>query len=913
MSRRALFTILGFVSLAAGLAAAQELKCEKYTLPNGMTVILHEDRTLPAVSVNIWYRVGSLDEPPGRTGFAHLFEHLMFMGTKRVPGNAFDVLMETGGGANNASTALYRTNYFSWGPSKLLPTLLWLDADRLEHMGLNMTQEKLDKQRDVVRNELRQGVENAPYGKAEIVMFNLMYPAEHPYHNPVIGTHEDLENASLTNVKDFFANFYVPNNASLVVAGDFNAAEIRPLIDQLFGGIPRGAELKRRSPPRPKLDGVKRFTMLDKVQLPKIIYAWHSPSAYAEGDAELRLAAAVLAEGKSSRLYKRLVMDDQTCTDVNVQQQGSDAGSLFTVEIYTKPNADLDAVEKAADEELAKLAEAGPTADELAKRQATIELRMLSSLQSVRARADQLNEYEYFWGNPNSLARDLDRFRKATPETVKSWVQRVCQPDARAIIRVLPEEPQRPESPRDKRPVDFAAKAFAPPPPQTFKLSSGVPVLLWTRSDLPLVAMTLVSRPGRVLDTPQQAGLATLVADMLDEGTEELDALQFSQALQALGASFSASADRETMEASLTVLKRNFDRGAKLLADAVLRPRLAEADWARVKSLHLDELRQSSEEPAVVAARVAARLCYGEKHPYCLPTDGLIETVEPLKLDDVRAARAALLRAESATILAAGDITPDQAKATLEELFGGWTPSQSPAATPGAADFAMPKGDALRIAIVDRPNAVQTVIRFEMPGVKYADPRRPALRMLNTILGGSFTSRLNQNLREDKGYTYGARSRFDMQPSAGSVSATAAVQAETTGPALKEFFYELERIRKGDISEAEVEKARETQRQDVVDAFQGLGGLLSTAAELLAGGVPFETLAADLAAMEKVSAGELNTLAGATLPLEQGVLVLVGDKKLILEHLAKLESETGRKLPPPLEVDATGRTVREEN
>src|SRR5262245_8057779 len=306
MSIRPLAALLFLTLWFAESASAQHPAYEKYRLDNGMTVILHVDHRLPIVTINTWYRVGSKDEPRGRSGFAHLFEHLMFMGTQRVPGNDFDVLMENGGGSNNASTSEDRTNYFSQGPASLLPTLLWLDADRLEDLGRTMTQEKLDRQRDIVRNEIRQNVENTPYGRAGELVFRIMFPVGHPYHEAVYGTHQDLEAATIADVKDFFATFYVANNATLVVAGDFDRAQIKPLIAQLFGTLPRGGEVTRRPVPDVGLDRVVRTTVLDRVQLPLVKLTWHSPVAYADGDAELHLLAAILSRGKTSRLYKRL-------------------------------------------------------------------------------------------------------------------------------------------------------------------------------------------------------------------------------------------------------------------------------------------------------------------------------------------------------------------------------------------------------------------------------------------------------------------------------------------------------------------------------------------------------------------------------------------------------------------------------
>lgn len=890
------------LSLACATAAsAQDVKYEKYTLDNGLTVILHEDHSLPVAAVNIWYRVGSKDEPAGRSGFAHLFEHLMFMGTQRVPGNQFDVIMEAEGGSNNASTSNDRTNYFESGPSRLLPTLLWLEADRLEDLARTMTQEKLDTQRAVVRNERRQSYENRPYGKADLAIQGMMYPPGHPYHIPVIGTHADLEAATVHDVKDFFATFYVPNNLSLCVAGDFDPARIKPLIERLFGTLPAGGQPMRRGAEPATLDGVKRATMLDKVQLPLVAIVYHSPALYADGDAEADLMSLVLAEGKTSRLYKRLVYDDRIAVDVSAVQDSNQLGSMFRIDVTANTDADLDRVEKTVDEELARLVRDGPTDDELTRFKNRMELAMLSRLQSVEARADQLNQYEYYFGEPNSFKRDLDRYRNATKQSVQRWAARILAPDARVIMRVLPEAPQRAESPREARPASVAERPFSPPPPETLTLKNGVRVMLWPKRELPLVALRVIFQvPDRTLDPLDKAGTAELTADMLDEGAGRLDALQFADAIQMLGATFAAGADPESISVSMTVLRRNFDPAAALLAYAIRRPRFDEKEWQRVHRLHIEDLKQQDDQPTIVAARVAARRLFGAEHPYGLPVAGTPESAARIGLDDVRTLHAALFRPDAATILLAGDLTADDARAVLEPLLGDWRAGA--AAEFGTPTRQPPRRDGLELVIVDRPEAVQTVIRFTTPAPGYNDARRVPLRLINTLFGGSFTSRLNQNLREKHGYTYGARSSFALRPTTGYFAAGASVRADVTGASLKEFLTEIGGLRGGNISDEEVIKARETLRTDVIQAFAGLGGVLAAASEPLQNGLPFETLASDMAAMTQVAAPGLNALTRAAVPLEQGVIVLVGDKASILKQIAELKLD----LPAPVEVTVRG-------
>ncbi len=915
MSRSSLVALIAPIAcvaaaaLAPTAALAQSLKAEKYTLDNGLVVILHEDRSLPVASINLWYRVGAKNEPKGRSGFAHLYEHLMFMGTKRVPGNDFDVLMENGGGANNASTSLDRTNYYSNGPASLLPTLLWLDADRLEDMGPTMTQEKLDKQRDVVRNERRQVVENQPYGRAGDDAYKLMYPDTHPYHYGVIGTHEDLEAATVDNVKNFFATFYAPNNCSLVIAGDFDAATIKPLVQSLYGSLPKGNVGKDRPVPDPTLGRVIRASYYDKVQLPKVAMYFHSPAQYQEGDAEMDISALVLAGGQSSRLYKRLVLADQLAVEVVSGQDSAQLGSMFRVEVLAKPGSDLSRIEAIMDEELARFTKEGPTADELSQRVAAIETAKLSALQDVARRADQLNEYEYFFGQPDSLKRDLDRYRTTTPAKVAQVAARVLTMNSRGIIRVLPERGARVASGRDTRPADGPAANFNPPAPVSMKLSNGAAVLYWKKdgasgAGLPLTAATAVISLGAPAETPARAGLTTLTAQMLSEGTGTMDGPAFAAAVQALGAQFSASATREGLSVSLSSLTRNFDQAAALWAAALTAPRLDAKDYERVKGLHLEALAQSDEEPPVVAERVASRLLFGETNPYGAPQAGLQDTVKPLALADIKAQHGGLVRPENLTILIAGDMAEAEVKAVLEKHLGAWKPAAATAAAPpSAADLTAPQRDKMLVAIVDRPGAVQTVVRFAAPSIRHADERRVPLTLANTILGGSFTSRLNQNLRERNGYTYGARASARMERDLGWFIASSSVKADTTGAALKEFFAEFDRFKKGDISADEAAKAGNTVRTNIIQSFGTLRGTLANAQGLLAAGAKWESIAADFAQAGGITAEQLNKLAGPNLLLDKGVLVLVGDKTLILEQIKPLN------LGAPVEFDPQGRTL----
>ncbi|HVZ75179.1 MAG TPA: pitrilysin family protein [Polyangia bacterium] len=398
---------------------------ETFELPNGLTVILHVDRTSPLVAVNLWYHVGSKDEAPGRTGFAHLFEHLMFMGSKHAPYPSFDAIMESWGGHNNGTTSNDRTNYYEIGPKNLLETFLWLEADRLATLAEVITEEELEKQRKVVLNERRQSYENRPYGRGELRIPEVMYPEAHPYHWPTIGSQADLEAASVDDVRNFFERFYRPSNASLAIAGDFEPAEARRLVERYFGWQAKRERPRPPSPPPVSLDGPRAETLTDRVQLPRLRLAWHSPALFSPGDADLDIAAHVLGGGKSSRLYRTLVYDQRIAQDVFAYQGSQLLTSLFQVGLTAKPGHDLDELERATDVELARLASDGPTAAEVDRARNTHLADFYKSLDHLQTRADLLNHYQHLIGDPGGVERDVARYEAATPATVRDAFARV--------------------------------------------------------------------------------------------------------------------------------------------------------------------------------------------------------------------------------------------------------------------------------------------------------------------------------------------------------------------------------------------------------------------------------------------------------------------------------------------------------
>ncbi|HXI56046.1 MAG TPA: pitrilysin family protein [Polyangia bacterium] len=412
---------------------------ERQILGNGLTVILHEDHSSPLVVVDLWYHVGSKDEDPGRTGFAHLFEHLMFMGSKNAPYPSFDAVMEMWGGHNNGTTSNDRTNYYEVGPKNLLETFLWLEADRMATLAEVISEDELGRQRKVVQNERRQSYENRPYGRAELVIPGVMYPPQHPYHWPTIGSHADLEAASVDDVRAFFERFYRPSNASLVIAGDFDPTEARALVDRYFGWQQRRPAPLRASAGPAVLAADQAITLTDRVQLPRLRLAWHSPALYAPGDADLDLAAHILGGGKSSRLYKTLVFDRRMAQDAFAYQGSQMLGSLFQIGATAKPGFTLDDMQGAVDEELDRLVSQGPTAQELERARNSHLADFFKGLDHLQTRADLLNHYQHLLGDPGACQQDIARYEAATVTSVRDALAKVAA-GHRLDLRVLPDE-----------------------------------------------------------------------------------------------------------------------------------------------------------------------------------------------------------------------------------------------------------------------------------------------------------------------------------------------------------------------------------------------------------------------------------------------------------------------------------------
>ena len=678
-----------------------ELPYEKYTLPNGLDVILVEDHRLPLVAVNLWYHVGPANERPGRTGFAHLFEHMMFQGSRHVGSDRHIQRLEAAGASEiNGTTDFDRTNYFETLPSNQLELALWMESDRMGFLLDTLDQQELTGQIDVVRNERRQSIENAPYGLVEEEIFHQLFPAGHPYYASVIGSHADLEAARLEDVRGFFREYYAPSNASLAIVGDIDKTQARALVEKYFGPLTAGPPVAKPAVTTPPITAEKRVTVTDKVELPRLYMAWLTAPIYQPGDAEADLLAALLGGGKSSRLYKDLVYDKKIAQDVTAQQYSLTLGSVFIVQATAKPGVTLAQLETAIDAQLARLRSEGPTQEELDRARNGIETRIVRGLESLGGFggvADRLNQYNHFLGNPGFLAQDIGRYRAATPATLRDVAARTLTSTARVLIegvpgeKVLQDVPRRPVAAgkpqplppdtaawRATQPAAGPASNLALPVPQRFTLSNGLTVLLLEQHKLPVFAASLYVLRGSEANPPQLPGLAAFTADMLDEGTATRPALRLADDVAQIGATLGAGSSSDSSAVSVAALRSNADAAFALLADVALRPAFAPAEIERLRNERLTSLLQQRDDARSLATRVFNRVVYGPEHPYGYTEIGTEAALKALTREDLERFWKAGYVPGNAALVVSGDITPADLEAGEIGHFGFFRPRFEP-------------------------------------------------------------------------------------------------------------------------------------------------------------------------------------------------------------------------------------------
>lgn len=898
-------------SRAAQATSVPRLEHTTFTLKNGLKVILSQDKRLPMVAVNLWYHVGPANEIPGRTGFAHLFEHMMFQGSKHVAADTHFKLLEAAGASDiNGTTDFDRTNYFETVPSNQLELALWIESDRMGYLLDVLDQKALANQRDVVRNERRQSLENQPYGVAEEVLYQALYPSGHPYHGVVIGSHADLQAAQLADVQQFFRQYYTPNNASLAIVGDFEPAAARRLVEKYFGSLRRGPDVPKITATTPPVAAEKRMTVTDTVQLPRVYMAWLTPAIFTPGDAEADVAADILGGGKSSRLYKALVYDKQIAQAVQATQESLILGSKFTIEATARPGHTAEELEAAINEELRRFVAQGPEATELERARNTIETQIVTGLETLGGfggKADRLNSYEHYLGTPDYLRQDLQRYRGATAAAVKRFAEQHLQPGKRVVLFAIPGEKKLAAEPaatpepaggsaqsvnqdepwRKDLPKPGTLRAADLPTPDQFKLPSGLTVIVSERRDLPVVSSSLVFASGSGANPAEQPGLANFTAAMLDEGTKTRNALQIADEAARLGATLTTASTMDQLQISVSSLTAQYPRALELMADVALNPTFPEEEVGRQRASRLATLVAGKSNPAQIAARVMATALYGPAHPYGYTELGTEASNKALSRDAMVSYWKQHLVPGNAALVVVGAISRKELEALATKAFAGWTGKPVARAT-----LPPPRGTDAKLIIVDTPGAAQTQVRVASIGVARSTPDFEALEVVNTLLGGLFTSRINLNLREDKGYTYGAFSTFAFRREPGPFYVGAGIRSDATAPAVTEIFNEVRKMKDAAVSVDELSLGKDSLVRSMPGRFETTGQAAGSFATLFVYDLGLDYYSKYIERVIGIDAASAHAAARTHLLPERMVVVAVGDRSKIDADLKKLNLGT---------------------
>jgi zinc protease len=891
-----------------------DIPYQKYVLDNGLTLIVHEDRKTPIVAVNVWYHVGSKDERPGKTGFAHLFEHLMFQGSKHHNDEHFRPLERAGATDMNGTTSEDRTNYFQNVPTPALDLALWLESDRMGNLLDTIDQARLDEQRGVVQNEKRQR-ENAPYGKVWELITTNTYPPGHPYSWTVIGSMKDLDTATLEDVREWFRTYYGAANAVVSVAGDVRPEEVKQKVEQYFGDIPAGPPVARHKTWIAKMQGERRQTLQDRVPQARVYKVWNVPPGRTCSASDLYLVTQLLTGTKNSRLGNRLVYRDQIATDVVAMLNDREISSQLLIWATAKPGVDLARIEQALDDELARFLREGPTAEELNRVRTRLFANIVRGIERIggfSGKSDILASSEVFTGSPDGYKKDLQHLRAATPASVRD-AARAWLSDGVYVLEVhpYPDFSTRPTAvDRSRLPNTGAPPELRLPPVQRFALSNGLKVVLAERQVTPLVNLRLMLDAGFAADSMapgegSKPGLATLVADMLDEGTRTRDALAISAQLESLGANLGTSTTLDTLSIDLSALPGLLDPALAIYADIIRNPVFPARELERVRKQRLAAIQQEKAQPMGLALRILPPLLYGPQHVYGLPHtgNGTEAAVSALSAEDMRRFHRDWVRPDNATLVVVGDIRPSELKPLLEKHLGGWRAPSTPLPRKNLA--AVPLPEKPRVFLMDRPGAEQSVVIAGQVAAPFDGERKFALDVLNAILGGQFTSRLNMNLREDKHWSYGARSVLREARGQQPFMAYAAVQADRTADSMREILRELKDLRgKRPPSQTELSAAQDSLVLSLPGDHETNSAISGTLGQAVVFGLPDDYYNRYVSRVRALTPAELKTVAQDLLQPDALTWVVVGD-------LAKIEAAVRKLDLGPVQVlDADGQTLR---
>jgi zinc protease len=868
-----------------------EIPCEQFTLDNGLTVIVHEDHKTPIVAVNVWYHVGSKNEKPRKTGLAHLFEHLMFGGSEHLQGSYIEAMERVGATDLNGTTSEDRTNYFENVPTSALDYTLFAESDRMGYFEKTLNQEILDLQRGVVQNEKRQG-ENQPYAVVEELVVKSTYPAEHPYSHTVIGSMEDLDSASLNDVREWFKTYYTPSNAVVVIAGDVTTAEARHRVQRYFRNIPPGPPVAHQRAWVAKMADEHREFVEDRVPQGRIYKVWNVPGYGTPAADHLRLVSGILSAGKTSRLYKRLVYDDQIATHVSAYLDEREIGSQFVVIATARPEQDLRSVEKAVDEELSRFLQDGPTAREIDRIKTQSYAGFVRGVERIGGfggKSDILATSQTYLGSPHAYKQRLRHLEEATAEdlrdTARAWLSGGVY-----SLEVIPFAPAKlvTETTADRNLPELGPpRDLKLPAIQEDRLSNGLKILIAERHEIPVVNFWLSVDAGYSADQFAAPGTARLASSLLTGGTARRTALEISEELQLLGAQLSSGSNLDVSSVYLSALKSTLDDALDLYADVILNPIFPGADFERQQKLQLAAIANEKVTPLQMALRALPPLLFGREHAYGLPLtgSGTEDSVQTLTREDMVKFHATWFKPGNATLIVVGDTTPAEIKPKLEKLFANWKRGKSPVKDiSGVTKPARPT-----IYLVDKPGALHSIVIAGSIAPPPSADTEIALETTNNIFGGTFGARLNMNLREDKHWSYGAASVLYGAGAQRPFLAYASVQGDKTSDSIAEIIKELSGMTgTKPVREEELDKVKQQQILELPGSHETMNSIGSLLGDLLQFGLPLDYYDTYVSRVSALSIADVNACAKLLLDPRQMIWMVVADRSQVEPGLRDL-------------------------
>lgn len=876
-------------SSAVDLLTDINISYQKFVLKNGLTLLIHEDHKAPIVAVNVWYHVGSKNEKVGKTGFAHLFEHLMFNGSEHFNTDYFQALEKIGATDLNGTTNNDRTNYFQNVPKSALDTVLWLESDRMGYLLKAIDQARLDEQRGVVQNEKRQD-ENQPYAIAYDLMPSAIYPAGHPYSWTIIGSMEDLNAASLKDVQEWFKTYYGAANATLVIAGDVNVNEVKEKVEKYFGDIPAGPPIARHQVAIAKMTGERRQTVQDRVPQAALFKVWNVPQWGSQEATYLELVANVLGSGKTSRLYKRLVYDLQIASEVTASVELNEIGGQFYIQAFARPGQDLDKIEAIVNEEVAKFLAEGPTEAELkrikAQRLASF-IRGAERIGGFGGKSDILAINQVFVGDPEHYKTTLKWGQEATTknlqETAKKWLS-----DGTYVLSVTP----FPEFAttgngvdRSKLPELGRAPEVSFPDLQRVTLSNGLKVILAERHTSPIVNMDLIIDAGYSADP--NPGTSSLTMSMLTEGTKTRSSLEISDQLAVLGTNLAAFSELDSSRVSLSSLKSKLDESLNIFADVILNPSFPDKEFKRLQKQQLDAIEQEKADPTSIALRIMPSLIYGKNHVYSQPFtgSGTPESITNMNQADVVKFHQTWFKPNNSTIVVVGDTTLPEIVLKLETLFKDWKQGDVPKKEIAKVNLK----DKPEVYLVDKPDAQQSIIVAGHISLPKDNPDELAIITMNDILGGLFTSRLNLNIREDKHWSYGVSSLLADARGQRPFLTISPVQTDKTKESIVEVVKELKDIlNKRPITQEEFTKDQNNQILALPGIWETNTSILGSILNIVRYGYPDNYYKTYANAVRSLKLEQVNKAAHTVIQPNKLVWLIVGDRSKIEAGIREL-------------------------